>query len=128
MYTICYLIKKTYQRYDSSHIICYLGEKAVTFKQTSDGEDMHGFSYTGPMPDGGTLIECDPDNISRDSFINAIISSKYKDTENAIKTHQIELLKDSTIDKAAEYEAEWQEFNEFRAAAIAAVDNWLSTK
>ena len=43
----------------------------------------------------------------------------------AIKTHQIELLKDSTIEKAAAYEAEWVEFNAFRERAKAIVDGWL---
>ena len=65
-------------------------------------------------------------DMSRDSLINGIIRSRYSQTEeDAIKTHQIEVLKDGGIAKAADYEVEWEAFSAFRTAAIATVDRWL---
>lgn len=82
------------------------------------------YAYTGTEVDGGTLIETTSSD--RDSLINGIIRSRYTQSEeDAIKTHQIELLKDAGIAKAAEYEAEWAEFNAVREMAKATVDGWL---
>ena len=89
-----------------------------------DFKPVKAYAYTGPVEDGGTLIVAADD--SRDSLVNGIIRSRYSQSEeDAIKTHQIELLKDSTIEKAAAYEAEWVEFNAFRERAKAIVDGWL---
>ncbi|WP_289869474.1 hypothetical protein [uncultured Muribaculum sp.] len=87
-------------------------------------EPVTGYAYTGAEPDGGTLIAAA--DMSRDSLINGIIRSRYSQTEeDAIKTHQIEVLKDGGIAKAADYEVEWEAFSAFRTAAIATVDRWL---
>ncbi|MBQ6800086.1 MAG: hypothetical protein IJP08_03140, partial [Bacteroidaceae bacterium] len=75
--------------------------------------------------DGGTMI--DAANDSRDSLINGIIRSRYSQTEeDAIKTHQIMLLKDPECDKASEYASEWAAFCAERGNAIRIVDGWLS--
>ncbi len=79
------------------------------------------------MADGGTLIDVQQPN--RASLINGIIRSRYTQSEeDAIKTHQIELLKDASIEKASAYEAEWAEFNTFREQAKAVVDGWLECR
>ena len=63
----------------------------------------------------------------RDSLINGLLRTRYSQTaEDAIKTHQIEVLTDSENPKAEEYRAEWGEFNAFRKSAIASVDSILA--
>ena len=78
----------------------------------------------GEENNGGTLIEvvsCD-----RDSLINGIIRTRYSQSaEDAIKTHQIELLKAENHPKAEEYEKEWAEFSAVREMAKSSVDRWL---
>ena len=120
-------------KYDGAHFLCYLDEKPAAFKPDDSSETVDGFSYTGTMPDGGTLVECDEWN--RDKLINGIIRTKYLQTEeDALKTHQIQLLQaeagleggELTDEKKAEYIREWQEFQEFRQEAIALVSGWDS--
>lgn len=111
--------------------LCYLNENPATYKPDETSEPMEGYSYTGSMPDAGTLIECDEWN--RDKLVNGIIRSKYLQTEeDAIKTHQIQLLQAKAgmeigalpDDKAAEYVNEWNEFQTFRQSAINLVNSW----
>ena len=118
-------------KYDGAHFLCYLDEKSVTYKPDDTSDAIEGFSYTGTMPDGGTLIECD--ELNRDKLINGIIRSKYLQTEeDAIKTHQIQLLQakaglDGTTlseSKMSEYVEEWKEFQTFRQNAIDLVNSW----
>lgn len=118
-------------RYDGARFIVYLGGKAVRYKETEDSEESDGIEYNGPMGDGGTLIECDAWN--RDKLIGGIIRSRYLQTEeDAIKTHQIQLLQtlsgmeggELSDGKKADYEKEWKEFQSFRQEAIDLVDSW----
>lgn len=131
MKTAIYTERRTFEKYDDTHYIVYMGEQIIPgyVPDTVEGQPapnpVTGYSYTGTETDGGTLIvSADAD---RDSLINGIIRSRYTQTEeDAIKTHQIELLKDATITKADEYEEEWDTFNVFRTSAISIVDGWLS--
>ncbi len=120
-------------KYDGAHFLCYLDEKPTSFKPDDSSEAVDGFSYTGTMADGGTLIECDEWN--RDKLINGIIRTKYLQTEeDALKTHQIQLLQAEagleggglSDEKKAEYLREWQEFQAFRQEAIDLVSGWDS--
>ncbi len=120
-------------KYDGAHFLCYLDEKPAAFKPDDSSEAVDGFSYTGTMPDGGTLVECDEWN--RDKLINGIIRTKYLQTEeDALKTHQIQLLQAEagleggglSDEKKAEYISEWQEFQAFRQEAIDLVNGWDS--
>lgn len=132
MNTKTYREKKTFHPYDDGHFIVYLQEKIISkwVPDTNPGEEKTpdactGYSYTGPELDGGTIIGCN--SCDRDSLINGIIRSKYSQTEeDAIKTHQIILRKDSTCSKADDYNTEWNEFEAFRTEAISQVDSWLS--
>lgn len=131
MFSVAYPRQMRPSKYDGAHFLCYLNEKPATYKPDETSEPMEGYSYTGPMPDAGTLIECDEWN--RDKLVNGIIRSKYLQTEeDAIKTHQIQLLQAKagmeigalTDDKAAEYVNEWNEFQTFRQNAINLVNSW----
>lgn len=130
MKTAIYTEKRTFEKFDDQRYIVYLNETVIPeyTLPSIDGtpqEPVTGYSYTGSEPDGGTLIEAtSPD---RDSLINGIIRTRYSQTEeDAIKTHQIELLKGNVVEKTEEYELEWNMFNEFRTNAIQTVDRWLS--
>lgn len=129
MNTVIYTERRTFEKYDDQRYMVYLGEKVIPdytlpAMDETPREPVTGYSYTGTEADGGTLIGAT--GPERNSLINGIIRTKYSQTEeDAIKTHQIELLKNSDIPKAGEYEAEWEAFNTFRISAIATVDRWL---
>ena len=127
-----YLKPRTFERYDNRRYMVYLNEEVIDnyIPEVREGEKqpkpVTAYAYTGTEPDGGTLIEAT--SADRDSLINGIIRSRYTQSEeDAIKTHQIELLKNSTIEKAAQYEQEWEEFNNLRQSAKAVVDGWLNS-
>lgn len=131
VFSVAYPRQMRPSKYDGAHFLCYLNEKPATYKPDENSDPIDGFSYTGPMPDGGTLIDCDEWN--RDKLINGIIRSKYLQTEeDAIKTHQIQLLQAKAgmeigalpDEKAAEYVNEWNEFQTFRQNAINLVNSW----
>lgn len=131
VFSVAYPRQMRPSKYDGAHFLCYLNEKPATYKPDETSEPMEGYSYTGSMPDAGTLIECDEWN--RDKLVNGIIRSKYLQTEeDAIKTHQIQLLQAKASmeigalpdDKAAEYVNEWNEFQTFRQNAINLVNSW----
>lgn len=126
-----YLRPMTFSRFDSKRCLVYLNEEVIDNHVPEDAPEdfapVTAYAYTGTEVDGGTLI--DATNPDRDSLINGIIRSRYTQSEeDAIKTHQIELLKNATIDKAVDYEAEWAEFNAVREMAKATVDGWLSMR
>lgn len=125
-----YTERKTLVKYDDNRYMAYLNEEVIDdyvpepMEGQTASEPVTGYAYTGTEPDGGTLIAAKADD--RDSLINGIIRSRYTQTEeDAIKTHQIELLKDGSHDKAETYNAEWEAFNAFRLSAISTVDRWL---
>lgn len=126
-----YTEPRTFEKYDDKRYMVYLNEEIIpdyvpeVMQSEQVSESVTAYAYTGTEVDGGTLIETTSSD--RDSLINGIIRSRYTQSEeDAIKTHQIELLKNATIDKAADYEAEWAEFNAVREMAKATVDGWLS--
>lgn len=126
-----YTERKTLVKYDDNRYMAYLNEEVIEgyVPEGREGEEapkpVTGYAYMGTEPDGGTLIAAA--DMSRDSLINGIIRSRYSQTEeDAIKTHQIEVLRDSGITKSVDYETEWETFNDFRKSAIAAVDGWLA--
>ncbi len=128
-----YTERRSFEKYDDKRYMVYLNEEVLPdyVPEVMDGqaasEPTTGYAYSGTEADGGTLIDATASD--RDSLINGIIRSRYTQSEeDAIKTHQIELLKDATIEKASEYEAEWTEFNAVREAAKATVDGWLGLR
>lgn len=128
-----YTEPRTFEKYDDNRYMVYLNEVIIPdyvpeiMQSEQVPEPVTAYAYTGTEVDGGTLIETTSSD--RDSLINGIIRSRYTQSEeDAIKTHQIELLKNATIDKAADYEAEWAEFNTVREMAKATVDGWLNMR
>ena len=131
MNRVIYTERKRFAKYDNSHFIVYLDEERVEnyVPEVMEGQPkpdpVMAYAYTGTEKDGGTLIEAtSPD---RDSLINGIIRSRYTQSEeDAIKTHQIELLRDPSIAKADAYNQEWEMFNALREMAKSTVDGWIS--
>lgn len=128
-----YTEPRTFEKYDDKRYMVYLNQEIIpdyvpeVMQSEQVPEPITAYVYTGTEVDGGTLIETTSSD--RDSLINGIIRSRYTQSEeDAIKTHQIELLKNATIDKAADYEAEWAEFNTVREMAKATVDGWLNMR
>ena len=121
---------RSFEKYDDTHYMVYLNEEVIQdyTPETRDGQPTPApttaYAYSGEDNNGGTLIEvvsCD-----RDSLINGIIRTRYSQSaEDAIKTHQIELLKAENHPKAEEYEKEWAEFSAVREMAKSSVDRWL---
>lgn len=127
--TVVYPRSMRPSRYDEAHFLCYLNETSAEYKDEEDSEPVPGFSYTGTMGDGGTLIECDEWN--RDKLINAVLRTQYMQTEeDAIKTHQLQVLQaklglaELSDEKISEYESEWAQFETARQNAIKVVDSW----
>ena len=128
-----YTEPRTFEKYDDKRYMVYLNQEIIpdyvpeVMQSEQVPEPVTAYAYTGTEVDGGTLIETTSSD--RDSLINGIIRSRYTQSEeDAIKTHQIELLKNATIDKVADYEAEWAEFNAVREMAKTTVDSWLGYK
>ncbi len=118
-------------RYDGAHFLCYLNGSDADYQPDEDSEPVPGIAYSGDLEDGGTLIECDEWN--RDKLINGLIRDRYLQTEeDAIKTHQIQLLQagagieggEISEAKKAEYIQEWKDFQAYRQEVIALVDSW----
>jgi len=124
MNKIVYRERRTYEKYDSAHIIGYLGEtviKGYIPDNTEDGEETQpfdGYQYEGPEADGGTVMECSKPG-DRYDMINAVIRTRYSMSEElAIHRH---ISNDSET-----YAEEWQEYDSFCERAKDIVDGWLS--
>lgn len=123
-----YQERRTFVRYDESHVMVYLNEEVLNDYVPEDAEDgtepATYYAYSGTMPDGGTLIVAAATD--RDTLINGIIRTKYSQSEeDAIKTHQIiRMSGDISDEKSSEYLTEWQEFCQWREYAIKVVDEW----
>ena len=74
-----YAERKKYVIYDNDHALLYLNEKPVEITDALTGAVISGFSYTGNMPDGGTLVEARgvTDQNCRDKFVAGVIGLSY---------------------------------------------------
>ena len=120
--------RRTFLKYNDKQVLAYLNEEEVENyipeDAPEDTEPVTGYAYTGTEEDGGTLL--DSDGADRDSLINAVIRTRYSQTEeDAIKTHQILLLQNPDHEKKSEYQSEWAQFLIERQYAIDTVDAWL---
>ena len=110
--------RQTYIKYDDSHYLLFLHEQTAEQEDEFRGK-ISGYTYTGTMPDGSTLIEATgvtAENM-RGKFIAGLIGTQYS------KDDQIALLANGE-DTAAHAE-ELEKFKEVRAAAKKAVDELL---
>lgn len=134
MYTQTYTSPRTYLKYNKDSYMVYLNEVIVPdyvephFYEGEEGYEptpVTGYQYTGTERDGGTIINCT--SATRNEMINGIIRAKYSQSEeDAIKTHQIQVIRGEAGDKADDYDEEWAEFDSYRMNTIALVDRWLS--
>ena len=110
--------RQTFVKYDDSHYLLFLHEQEAE-QEDEFGGKISGYSYTGTMPDGSTLIEATgvtAENM-RGKFIAGLIGIEYS------KDDQIALLANGE-DTAAHAE-ELAKFKAVRAAAKKAVDELL---
>ena len=110
--------RQTYIKYDDSHYLLFLHEKATEQEDEFSGK-ISGYTYTGTMPDGSTLIEATgvtAENM-RGKFIAGLIGVEYS------KDDQIALLANG--EDTAEHAEELEKFRAVRAAAKKAVDELL---
>jgi len=120
MTTQIYKERKKFEKYDNEHYLLYLNERPANFIQSSGTQEREtvpepvpGYSYTGTMPDGGTLIKAS--RASYEEFVAGLIRLKYTaDAENAINANMILSLSDPTHERAEEFKAEWEIFQQYR--------------
>lgn len=77
--TASYKERKNFVIYDERHVLLYLNEQPAEITDEETGESSPGFSYTGNMPDGGTLVETEGVNETnlRDKFVAGLIGVSY---------------------------------------------------
>ena len=77
--TASYSERKTFVQYDENHVLLYLNEQPAEITNEVTGETEQGYSYTGTMPDGGTLIEAPnvTDENRRAKFISGLLGLEY---------------------------------------------------
>lgn len=77
--TASYKERKKFVIYDERHALLYLNEQPAGITDEETGESSPGFSYTGNMPDGGTLVEAEGVNETnlRDKFVAGLIGVSY---------------------------------------------------
>lgn len=77
--TASYKERKNFVIYDERHALLYLNEQPAEITDEETGESAPGFSYTGNMPDGGTLVEAEGVNEAnrRDKFVAGLIGVSY---------------------------------------------------
>ena len=111
--------RQTYIKYDDSHYLLFLNEQAAEQEDEFSG-NISGYTYTGTMPDGSTLIEATgvtAENM-RGKFIAGLIGTQYS------KDDQIALLANG--EDTNEHAEELAKFKAVRAAAKKAVDELLA--
>ncbi|MCD8297493.1 MAG: hypothetical protein LUC88_07965 [Prevotella sp.] len=117
METCFYREKRTFTKYDRTHIIGYLNEKEATKQEEKeDGEKyyVNGYEYEGTERDGGTVMECE-DATDYGEVANAIIRTKYSvSAELALQRHKADGEADT--DEWAEYTT-WCEYAKTTAKA-----------
>ena len=79
MKKVNYSERKTFVQYDENHVVLYLNEEPAEITNEETGETVQGYSYTGSMEDGGTLIEAA--NVTsenrRAKFISGLLGTEY---------------------------------------------------
>ena len=110
--------RQTFVKYDDSHYLLFLHEQAAEQEDEFSGK-ISGYTYTGTMPDGSTIIEATgvtAENM-RSKFIAGLIGVEYS------KDDQIALLANG--EDTNEHAEELAKFKAIRAAAKKAVDEML---
>lgn len=122
MNTQIYSEKKTFSKFDDKHYIVYLNEKpadyvpsvSTTGQEPSENiKPVPGYSYSGPMEDGGTLITAS--EATYPAFVSGLIRILYsEDSESAINSNMMIAVVNPESDRSAEFTNEWQTFQNYR--------------
>ena len=112
--------RKKFENFDSGHVLLYLNEQPAEIANEETGESVPGYSYTGDMPDGGTMIEASgvTDDNRRDKFIAGLIGTHYD------KDAQIAVLANGT--DTPEHAAELEQFAQVRSNCKARINELLA--
>lgn len=111
--------RQNYVKYDDNHYLLFLNEQSAEQEDEFSGK-ISGYTYTGTMPDGSTLIEATgvtAENM-RGKFIAGLIGTKYS------KDDQIALLANG--EDSEEHSEELAAFARARSEAKKNVDELLS--
>lgn len=111
--------RQNFVKYDDKHYLLFLNEKEA--EQTNEqGDTIKGFTYTGAMPDGSTLIEATgvTEGNKRSKFIAGLIGTEYT------KDDQIALLANG--EDTNEHAEELAIFRANRSTAKKVVDELLA--
>ena len=119
-HTANYTERKKFEIYDGSHALLYLNEQPAEVKNEETGESVPGYSYTGDMPDGSTIVEVSGVTAGnrRDKFVAGLIGKSYD------MDAQIAVLANGS--DTPEHAAELEQFAQARKEAKAAVDEMLN--
>jgi len=121
MYTAIYPEKRGFVPYDRDQYLLYLNEQAVTYtpEEVIEGEEVSertpikGFSYTGELEDGGTLIKAT--FATYDAFVAGLIRKQYSaDEVEALNSNMILAMRESENERAEEFTQRWEEFQSYR--------------
>lgn len=124
MYTANYTEKRTFEKYNDGQHLLYLNETPATFTmpghEQGEERELSGFSYTGDMEDGATIIDAKDvtDDNRRSKFIAGLIGKRYSIDA------QIAML--SNGNDTPEHAAELQDFEAFRRGCKLKVDELLN--
>lgn len=87
MKTVNHTERQYFGKYDNDHHLLYLNEQAANFMSPTHNTDenpgeqveVSGYSYSGNMPDGSTIIEAKgvTDENRRDKYIAGLIGKRY---------------------------------------------------
>lgn len=120
MNTVVHKERQSYSKYDNEHYLLYINEQEAIFTEQESETECPGYSYTGNMADGGTLVTASKvtDETRRSVFISGLIATKYSiDAQIAILANG----KDTE-----QHEAEYREFEQFRQECKTAIDDLLA--
>ena len=112
--------RQTFVKYDDNHYLLFLNEHAAEQEDEFSGK-ISGYTYTGTMPDGSTLIEATgvTAETMRGKFIAGLIGLEYSIDD------QIALLANG--EDSEEHSEELTRFLTFRQSVKEEIDKLLST-
>jgi hypothetical protein len=118
MNTSNYPQRRAFAKFDDRHYLLYLGEQAVEYVPEHDSynenpKPINGFSYTGEMGDGSTMITAT--EASYGAFVSGLIRLKYSaDQSEALVANMLTAIEGNAHPKAGEFAQEWGDFQAYR--------------
>ncbi len=123
MNTSNYPQRKAFTKFDDRHYLLYLGEKSVEYlpehvgpaegEAAENPEPVKGYSYTGGMGDGSTIIAAT--EASYGAFASGLIRLKYSaDDSEALQANMLIAIRNSDHPRAGEFVQKWDEFQAYR--------------